>query len=531
MAKDIIARLKADTGQWDRGFGNAGRTLEKFQRQNLSLNGVMEAGVKALAGFAAGFAGLEGVMGTLKRAFELNEQAVDEWGRTCQSAKSLFDGFLNSLNSGDISGYLNNMGNIVNAARAAYDAMDELGTFNAFNQRNLKNARRGMTEAVADYRGGTGSAEAVKAAGQTLKNELKTRNGLEADEYAKQVALKAAEHGVKADDLMKALSGSWGEYKKLKSVQMTGTRYEFYSDGRGGSQSVAVPYAKNEQERLGSVLRMFSDKELDALQALGGKAEDTADEMANIDKQVNRITSSANKIKTTGGSGKTASVKGLNTKEMKGMNWGNDFMELVLPDFEAQVNNYIMGMDLAPLPIKVDWEAVNREFAAMNLAEVKTTAEGVSQALGAASSAMGEFAGESKGAAAAQKSFSIAAAITQLVAQFAAIPKGAEIWSWIAGTIAGTGTLVASVASLAKLNKGSYASGGVVPGSYNGGVDNTYVYASPGELILNRAQQNSIAGQLSGGTGGGTTTVHSEDIVIAVNNWGRRNGKGVLQFG
>jgi hypothetical protein len=44
------------------------------------------------------------------------------------SSKSLYEGFLTALNTGDISGYLGRIDEIVNAARTAYNELDRLGT-------------------------------------------------------------------------------------------------------------------------------------------------------------------------------------------------------------------------------------------------------------------------------------------------------------------------------------------------------------------------------------------------------------------
>ena len=63
-----------------------------------------------------------------KDTFNANESAVDEWGRTVESAKSIYEGFVTSLNTGDFSGFLNRMGKISAAARKAYDELDRLGT-------------------------------------------------------------------------------------------------------------------------------------------------------------------------------------------------------------------------------------------------------------------------------------------------------------------------------------------------------------------------------------------------------------------
>ena len=112
---------------------------------------------------------------------------MDAWGRTVESAKSVYDGFLYALNTGDISGFLGNINSIVQAARDAYDALDELGTYNAFNQRNVQKARTGMIESIVDFREGTGSKEDVKAAGEAYKKELRDRQEKEYKTYYKKI--------------------------------------------------------------------------------------------------------------------------------------------------------------------------------------------------------------------------------------------------------------------------------------------------------------------------------------------------------
>ena len=63
-----------------------------------------------------------------KEAFFANESMVDEWGRTVESAKSIYEGFVTSLNTGDFGGFLSRMSSISAAARKAYDELDRLGT-------------------------------------------------------------------------------------------------------------------------------------------------------------------------------------------------------------------------------------------------------------------------------------------------------------------------------------------------------------------------------------------------------------------
>ncbi len=113
-------------------------------------------------------------------------------------------------------------------------------------------------------------------------------------------------------------------------------------------------------------------------------------------------------------------------------------------------------------------------------------------------------------------------------AQASASPAtgAAGIFGWIAAATAGLATMTATIVSIKNATKGSFAEGGIVPGTYNGGIDSSYVYASPGEVILNRAQQQNLLGQLeSGGQGGGEAYVRGETMFLAISNYMKRTGK------
>ena len=87
--------------------------------------------IDAIKLFNIGLQAAEGALSVAKDAFFASEATVDEWGRVVDSSKSLSEGFLTALNTGDISGYLGRIDEIVNAARKAYDELDRLGTMNA----------------------------------------------------------------------------------------------------------------------------------------------------------------------------------------------------------------------------------------------------------------------------------------------------------------------------------------------------------------------------------------------------------------
>ena len=100
-------------------------------------------------------------------------------------------------------------------------------------------------------------------------------------------------------------------------------------------------------------------------------------------------------------------------------------------------------------------------------------------------------------------------------------------WDWIAAAISGTATMISTIAAIKSATSGSYASGGIVPGSSFSG-DNLTANVNSGELILNRAQQESVASQLQNNSPMGNIQVSGKlsgkDIVFAISNYQREKG-------
>ena len=308
MANSLV-KLTLESNQYERGIRQAQKSWADFTRGI----GLSASKFTAVSG---AIAAVTGALKVAKDAFFQNEQQLDDWGRVCNESKSIYNGFLNALNTGDISGYLSNIDTITKAARDAYNALDELATFNAFNQIQTQKARTGFTEAVAGFRLGEGSKEDVKSAAETLKKELKTRQGLEQEAYLKEIARVAAERGVNEVDLKDALSGTYGDYRKLKEVMPTGKQLVSRAVGQfGATMSYEIPMAQTIQEKMGQALRALNDTELQSLQALGAQAYKTGEEIAQVDKQMARMlnakapgtttTTSGGGRKSGGGGGKT----------------------------------------------------------------------------------------------------------------------------------------------------------------------------------------------------------------------------------
>ena len=71
-----------------------------------SLSDKFGMSVQSLAGWGTALAAGKAALDVAKDAFFASEETVDEWGRVMDSSKSLYEGFLTALNTGDISGYL-----------------------------------------------------------------------------------------------------------------------------------------------------------------------------------------------------------------------------------------------------------------------------------------------------------------------------------------------------------------------------------------------------------------------------------------
>lgn len=247
---------------------------------------------KMLSGFGVALASVTAALKVIGDALKSNELMFDEWGRITKSSSSIYEGFLYSLNNGDIGGFLDNIDNIVIAAREAYNALDALGTFNAFNQINMERARTQFTQALADYRSGTVSRDEAKAAGEALKKELQQRVIFERKVYKSAIRDLATNRNVDYDLLRAALSGDYGSYEELKKMPLTGQQEIMYKDPIFGTETGTGQYirvAASKEEELGEMLRQLNDTELANIQALGAQAQRTSTEMAQIDRQMVRF--------------------------------------------------------------------------------------------------------------------------------------------------------------------------------------------------------------------------------------------------
>ncbi len=306
MAQSLV-KLTLESNQYEAGLREAKKSWEDFTK-GIGMS------VSKFTAVTAAVGAVTGALKVAKDAFKINEEAMDEWGRTTEAAGALYDGFLRSLNSGDISGYLTRIDEITQAARDAYDALDELGTFNAFNQINTQRTRTKFTEDYAGYRTGDVSKEQVQASAKAYQDELRERRKLEQDAYEKSIAEFAAKMGVARGNLEQVLSEyNYKQFQELKAIQPSKKRTVFSAPTPYGVTSYEEAVPANETEKIADALRKLTDEELQSLQALGAQAQRTGEEIAQVDKQLARVLNSKTKDKTD----KTSKTKTEQTELQK----------------------------------------------------------------------------------------------------------------------------------------------------------------------------------------------------------------------
>ena len=299
-------------------------------------------------------------------------------------------------------------------------------------------------------------------------------------------------------------------------------------------------------EKLGKMLRQLTDDELSNLQALAEAANNTASEIAQVERQASRILGT--KQGTSGKSAaapKTASASPT-APTLIGPSELDIANELALRQLEPDQPLYQELMAKAatnpitiPVQVVEDEEQVEETLAGIN-SEVKDMAEVWSYASSAISSVGSALAGLEDPAAKVLGTIAQAIASVVMGMGMAIANKGKEIepWSWIAFAAAATATMISTVSAI-KSATAEYHAGGDFVGKgsrFNTmmrpiGSDTIPAMLSPGELILNKSQQSNLASNLKAAPALADlhleTTIEAERIRIMLNNNNRRRGRGI----
>lgn len=483
------------------GGGGLGGKLDE-------LAGKFGLNIQQLTSWGAAVGIATGALKVFKDAFRQNEVAMDWWEGTIEAAQSTYEGFLNSLNNGDASGFFRNIDNIINSAYAAYNALDTLGTFNAFNQMAITGKKADFNQALADYRTGDISKEGAEAKGKELKDLLYERKKYEQTAYRNAIDALAREHSIDPVLLRRIFETSDWEYlQEIQGRPMTGREIKTHGLSAWGttfSKEVTAP--ANEYEELGEKMRKIRDADIDRIQKLGKSAADTDLEISGVNRQMVRLLGG----RTTAVSpvvGPAPSLIGGAVGALPYMPAGFDFggagLALLQRNMAGGLGN-VQGYREEKKP--VDPEKQLEAFDGM-IGGLESVAGGL-EAMGIE------------------------------------LPEGvSKLLNGIGGLITviqGISAVIVATQAILEMNTAAqfipFAHGGVVRAA-NGWVggnswsgDRVPALLNSGELVLNRAQQGNLASQLSGAGWQNLrleTEISGTNLRIVLNNESRSRGRGV----
>lgn len=272
------------------------------------LTSALGLNITKLAGWGVALGATNTAMEVVKDAFFANETQLDEWGRTVQSTESLYNGFLNALNTGDISGYLNRMDEIVNTARDAYDAMDTLATYNSFTRGARAGLRSKYSEALVEYKLNPTeeNKKALDEANKALVDGLQQQAGLIKQNYEKALKSLGINRLLQGESLNEFMdlfrSGDWDKLETMKAgysqgkMLNAGSQYWYGDrvyDGKIQDRFTGKWHVMDADEKkqfeFARVLSQVNDKQIDAIQAIDEQYKNTLDAINNQNRSYNRL--------------------------------------------------------------------------------------------------------------------------------------------------------------------------------------------------------------------------------------------------
>ena len=576
-----VVKLTLESNQYEKGMRQAQKSWNEFTK-GIGMSMSKFTAVGAAVGVVTG------ALKVAKDAFNQSRDMVDEWGRTMQSAETIYSAFTNTLNTGDFSGFFNNMSNIVQAARNAYDAVSDLELLNAWNQGAMQHARTGLTGSIADFRAGEASADDVKGAAEVLKNQLRERKKAELNALAEQVNEEALKWGMNGETLSNALKENFTDFSNRMHSNMKdsytgrtvvpmfgmGTVAGAMSGTFSGTKVIKTP--GTDEERLSDFARRATPQLIEKLRKYEVMSDATEEEIKQIDKQVSRMLGKAGKSgKTGGGGGGLKDVKveqtelqknqaQINTLTQEYVTLGDVATQQAIARKEAiqgeihaltqrnnqlklyaeQAQGRLQGGDVVSSGLGDTQSFADKPFLNIGeglsedvMAKVSLLAKSGNNAAEAwkhAGTAIGLFG--SAISAIKDPAAQVAATVAQAIATVAlaysqslAEDQGTKsnVWAFIAAAAAATISMVTTIASIHSAT--GYSHGGMVDGnSYSG--DNVPIMANAGEVVLTKAMQSNLANQLDGAglQGLGPSSVSGEQIYVVLNRYTRRSGKGEL---
>lgn len=583
---DVRVKLSMESKEYNAVVRKANAEAKEFKRQQREAFkkagegasegfGKMIAAAKKLAPAVTASAAALKVANT---AMQENQRFTDEWGRITESARASYENFVNTLVSGDFSGYLSNMKAVIQTAREAYDALDAVGTANIFYNKSMAESELLIRQARYTIKDPNSTAEERKAAGEVLQREqnkqiaeAKQMADIYMEAFASKLASEVTRGGYKssasdfvernADGRVVTRSGSLFDkyYKDLETYNRMNAIYQ--EERRLRNTVVSTSYSPQGLAINTYAKGRYSDAEFKEMEAFLERSDESLRESfdllqkawqtenAVLTKSIENFEylRNANKPVTPGVGGGVSSVKSYSEGSI-------GWMEQEISRYREQLKSATtqLARDEANYWIqKYERDITALQKASENIAEgiapVKTSSEKYGK--------WGEFykldlkpikAGSNytpqedannglidSSEKAAEGIVMVSDALQQLGIFSGIADEGLRAATSFIGKALGIvgsvlpgplGTALGGIGGLI----GSFDGGGIIGGtSYTG--DRLVARVNSGEMILNPAQQRQLFNMANGGGGSdsGVTSaaLRGEDLYFALRNYGRRTGK------
>ena len=546
MAAQSVVRLGLESNQYERGIKQARRSFDDFTKG-------IGAGVLKLTAVSAAITATTTALKVAKDAFLASERNVDEWGRTVEAAKSVYEGFLNSINTGDISGFLSNIDRIVTAARAAYDELDKLGSMKTIqgpeiSKQETENSRlRQMIMTRRYIAPGSGTGQTARMAAGTVLSDTQIRvlekqlqNGMkkvvdlwnnEVKQSTKAIDAEyerqAATLGISAEEFRRGTS-SWAEFdRRLQGAEA----YRNWRSEHTHRDMMSGQTSYDDAANPFKAYKSWADFRVD-----GDQYNALVERIKQRDQQVNQIYSSqaqayrtinrAEGITSRIGGGKSGSggrrvgggaigpqqmlmLEGMSALTPTGyLSSGGPSMSSA--DMAAWFSQNMFTKGLADQARQFGWDMQDKEGPSRS----DKLLQGFDDLTGAMNHLYGGL--EDMGIKLPKGMQQLLGGINGLITVIQAMQAAKEAFGFIKALLFSGGGVAHA------------AQGWSVPGNMLSG-DRVPAMLNSGEVVLNRAQVGNLAAQLSGpqirAGQNGRTVVSGEDIVLAVENYGRRIGR------
>lgn len=585
MANNFVVKLGGDSKGYQTAVEQARKSLEGFQKQNISTKAVMREVTNTLTKYVSVAALVKGAQEALNRVIQGSQTTADAWAGAMAAAKTTVDNFFSSLSTGDFTSFNQGLRSMTQNAYAAQQALDALDNA-SMSWSYFQSARRAdltdLREIVNDESAPKAERQAALEQMRAIQAELRSKaagyeqRAMEAMAREMSKATLLDWQSVSRSDLERVLAldllninssnaekarleAEYAEYqaKAEKNRQDNST----YQSPVMTANGVTIPggyYQTDEQKKriaeetralaagyqeailYNQVLVRGTDDWLRALIAIVQQADAAAASMRSVDRQIDSAERAVNKV-TPSGAGPGSSP---DKAEVAAFWNSGGFLEAALAPRKLYDGPF-KDVDVPDAELERLFRSMNDVGAADSLADLASQTESLASQtpkiasaadawaqLGAAMSGVGSDALGAAGSiisavAAAVPAFQTLTAHASMAAGAEAVAETPSIIGKIAAAASITATLITMISNLKNL--GSYAEGGIIGGSNF--TDGITARVSSGEMVINEADQKRLYDSIhsgSFGAGGGNSIVTGEQIVSVINNYGRRTGRGEI---